>query len=155
MFSLKRNSNDTDSCSSKAASRSSDTLECVLSCDSPKKAKIIQQLKGYKRFIQDKIMYETQERGDTLRKPSPENYPDYFYSVSENKVVSFLAASSSKYEIKITGTLNALKSAVEALVFANYYDKKSCSLPPSLVEYADQLLSGDTPSNIKKIEFNF
>lgn len=155
MFSFKRNSNDTDSGSSKTASRSSDTLECVLTCDSPKKSKIIQQLNGYKRFVQKRIMYETQEKGETLRNPTPENFPDYFYSFTEKKVVSFLAISPSKYEIKITGTLNALKSAVEALVFANYYDKETCSLPPPLTEYADQLLRGDTPPIIKKIEFNY
>lgn len=155
MFLFKKKSQDTDSCSSKTASRSSDTLECVLTCDLTKKEKIIHQLNGYKRFIQKKIMYEKQERGESLRKPSPENFPDYFYSVSEKKIYSFLATSSSKYEIKITGTFDAMRSAVEALVCANYYDKESCSLPPSLMEYADQLLRGDIPPIIAKIEFNF
>jgi len=154
MFLFKKNSQDTDSCSSKTASRNSDILECVLICDSPKVANVIQQLNGYKRFIQKRIMCETRERRESLRKPTQENYPDYFYSFTDKKVYSFLT-TSSKYEIKITGTLNALKSAVEALVFADYYDKNSCSLPPPLEEYADQLLRGDIPPIIKKIEFNY
>eukprot|EP01038_Epipyxis_sp_PR26KG_P006838 gene6838-9361_t len=111
--------NDSDSHSTNTA-KSCDTLECVLACDSPNKTKITQQLNGYARFIQKKIMFEKQEKGEPI------------------------SGSSSKYEIKIKGTLDALKSAVETLVFADVYDKDSCSLPPSLMEYAEQLLNGHT-----------
>lgn len=156
MFLFKNMLGDTDSHSSMTVSRSSDTLECVLTCDSPNKVKITQQLKRYTRFIQKKIMFEKQEKGESITKAlTPENFPDYFYSVFENKTSSFLEVGSSKYEIKIIGTLDALKSAVEALVFADFYNKESCSLPPLLVEYAEQLSSGDTPSVITKIDFNF
>lgn len=156
MFLSRKPSYNSDSFSSKTSSRSSDTLECVLTCDSTNKAKITQQLKGYTRSIQKKIMVDKQEKNESLTKePTLENFPEYFYSVSVNKTSSFLEFGCSRYQIKIIGTVDALKSAVEALVFADFYDKESCSLPPLLVEYAEQLLRGDIPAIIKRIEFNF
>lgn len=156
MFLSRKISNDTDSRSSAAMSATNDTLVCVVSCDSPSKEEISQQLRAYTRSIQKKIMYEKQEKGEPLTMAlKPENYPDYFYSMSVQKTNSFLYSGPSKYEIKITGTLDALKSAVEALVFADYYDAATCSLPSPLEEYAEQLLRGDTPSILTKIAFNF
>ena len=62
-----------------------------------------------------------------------------------------LLITSLQYEIKITGTLDALKSAVEALVFADYYDKESCLLPPSLVEYAGIFVISMDDGTTKKL----
>jgi hypothetical protein len=131
-------------------------LEGVVACDSANKRKIMDQLTGYARFIQKRIMYEKYEKGELLTTAlTPTYFPDYFYSVSIKNVSCLFGCSTSKYEIKIRGPEKALRSAIESLVFGNFYNTETCSFPSSLVEYAVELINGNVPTIIRKIEFNY
>lgn len=157
MFLSKKSNYTLNSNSTRTTSRNSEVMECLLTCEAKDLDKIIEQLTEYRnRSIPKQIIIDKLDKNESITKSlTPENFPSYFYNFSFEKTSSFFGFCISRYRIKISGTLESLQSAIEALVFANLYDEKSITSPPALIEYAKKLLSGDIPSVVRKADINF